>query len=85
LEKVEQLRGVSYDRKDDGRREIGVVAEEVDKVIPEVVSHNPDTDEVQGVDYSRLSALLIEAVKTQQEEIRRLKARVEELAAKARE
>lgn len=85
LEKVEQLQGVSYNRKDDGRREIGVVAEEVDKIVPEVVSHDPETNEVQGVDYSRLTALLIEAVKTQQAEIQRLKAWVEALTAKPRD
>jgi len=79
LEKVEQLQGVSYNRKDDGKHEIGVVAEEVDKVIPEVVSRNPETNEVQGVDYSRLVALLIEAVKTQEAEIHQLRAQVEEL------
>jgi hypothetical protein len=85
LEKVEHLQGVSYNRKDDGRREIGVVAEEVDKVVPEVVSHDPETNEVEGVDYSRLAALLIEAVKTQQAEIQQLKSRVEELTTKPRD
>ena len=79
LEKVEQLQGVSYQRKSDGKREIGVVAEDVNMVVPEVVSHNPTTNEVQGVDYSRLAALLIEAVKSQQVEIRELKARIEQL------
>ena len=84
LEKVEQLQGVSYQRKDDGRREIGVVAEEVDKVVPEIVSHDPDTNEVQGVDYSRLTALLVEAVKAQQMEIQQLKMRLQELTSKPR-
>jgi hypothetical protein len=83
LEKVNQLRGVSYSRKDDGKHEIGVVAEEVYKVVPEVVSHDPETNEVQGVDYSRLVALLIEALKTQQAEIQQLKVRVEELTTKS--
>jgi Chaperone of endosialidase len=76
LEKVERLQGVSYVRKSDGEREIGVVAEDVDQIIPEVVSHDPETHEVQGVDYSRLAALLIEAVKSQQVEIERLKRRI---------
>jgi hypothetical protein len=79
LEKIEQLQGVSYDRKDDGKREIGVVAEDVDKIMPEVVSRDPKTHEVQGVDYSRLAALLIEAVKTQQVEIEQLKSQIERL------
>jgi endosialidase-like protein len=79
LEKIERLQGVSYERRDDGKREIGVVAEDVDKVVPEVVSHDPETREVQGVDYSRLAALLIEAVKSQQAEIALLRAQVEQL------
>jgi hypothetical protein len=66
LEKVEQLRGVSYDRKDNGRHEIGVIAEEVGKVVPEVVLYDKNGTDAQGVDYSRLTALLIEAAKAQQ-------------------
>jgi endosialidase-like protein len=64
LEKIEQLQGVSYERKADGKHEIGAVAEDVDQVVPELVSLDPETKEVQGVDYSRLTALLIEAVKS---------------------
>jgi hypothetical protein len=81
LEKVERLQGVSYERKTDGKQEIGVVAEDVDQIVPEVVSHDPKTHEVQGVDYSRLAALLIEAVKSQQTEIQQLKAQIAELAS----
>jgi Chaperone of endosialidase len=33
--KVERLRGVSYDLKDSGKREIGLIAEEVGQVVPE--------------------------------------------------
>jgi Chaperone of endosialidase len=69
LGKVEQLRGVSYDLKDSGKHEIGVIAEEVGKVIPEVVTYEENGEDARGVDYSRLTALLIEAVKQQQREI----------------
>jgi len=88
LEKVEQLQGVSYERRTDGKHEIGVVAEDVDRVVPEIVSHDPRTNQTQGVDYSRLAALLIEAVKsqqielqTQQGEIQRLKVRLGQLTS----
>jgi len=67
LEQVLQLRGVSYDSANSGKHEIGVIAEEVGAVVPEVVSWNGDA--AQGVDYSRLVALLIEATKEQQAEI----------------
>ncbi len=84
LEKIEQLQGVSYERKADGKHEIGVVAEDVDQVVPELVARDAETKEVQGVDYSRLSALLIEAVKTQQVEIQELKAQVRQLTSDRR-
>jgi hypothetical protein len=83
LEKIERLQGVSYERRGDGKRQIGVVAEDVDKVVPEIVAHDPETREVQGVDYSRLAALLIEAVKSQQAEIALLRAQVEQLRSDA--
>lgn len=81
LEKIEQLQGVSYQRKGDGKHEIGVIAEDVAQVVPEVVSRDPETKEVQGVDYARLAALLIEAVKSQQAEIEQLRARVEQFTS----
>jgi len=71
LSKVEQLRGVSYDLKDSGEHEIGVIAEEVGKVVPEVVSYEDNGKDARGVDYSRLTALLIEATKEQQALIRK--------------
>ena len=69
LSKVERLRGVSYDRKDNGKHEIGVIAEEVGVVVPEVVSYEANGKDASGVDYSRLTALLIEATKAQQREL----------------
>jgi len=82
LRKVERLRGVSYDLKDGGKHEIGVIAEEVGAVVPEVVSYEANGKDASGVDYSRLTALLIEAVKQQQkqiaverEQIRRLRSK----------
>jgi hypothetical protein len=84
LDKIEQLQGVAYERKTDGKHEIGVVAEDVYKIVPEVVSRDPENNEVQGVDYSRLAALLIEAVKSQQAEIQHLKAQIEQLTLSPR-
>jgi hypothetical protein len=69
LAKVEKLRGVSYDLKDSGKHEVGVIAEEVGAVVPEVVTFEANGKDARGVDYSRLTALLIEAVKQQQKEI----------------
>ncbi len=76
LAKVEQLRGVSYDLKGSGKHEIGVIAEEVGQVVPEVVSYEENGKDAQGVDYSRLTALLIEAAKEQQSLIRQQQAQM---------
>ncbi|MGA7078901.1 MAG: tail fiber domain-containing protein [Terriglobales bacterium] len=66
LGKVEQLRGVSYELKANGKHEVGVIAEEVGAVVPEVVTWDQNGQDAQSVDYSRLTALLIEATKEQQ-------------------
>ena len=70
LSKVEQLRGVSYDLKANGRHEVGVIAEEVGAVVPEVVTWEKNGKDAESVDYGRLTALLIEATKEQQALIR---------------
>jgi hypothetical protein len=74
LAKVELLRGVSYDLKATGKHEVGVIAEEVGAVVPEVVSYEENGKDARGVDYSRLTALLIEATKEQQKEFRQQQA-----------
>jgi hypothetical protein len=76
LDKVERLRGVSYDLKANGKHEIGVIAEEVGAVVPEIVEWDKNGKDAEGVDYSRLTALLIEAVKQQQREIRAQQAEI---------
>jgi hypothetical protein len=48
---------VSNDLNDSGKREIGVSAEEVGQVVPEVVSDEENGKHAHGVDYSRLTAL----------------------------
>ena len=77
LAKVEQLRGVSYDLKDSGKHEIGVIAEEVGRVLPEVVSYEDNGKDARGVDYSRLTALLIEAVKQQERQIQKQQRQID--------
>jgi hypothetical protein len=83
ISKVEQLQGVSYDRRADGKHEIGVIAEDVDRVLPELVSRDSETKQIEGVDYSRLTALLIEAIKSQQVEIQQLKTQVQILQTRS--
>ena len=73
LNKVSQLRGVSYDWKKDGKHDIGLIAEEVGAVIPEVVAYEENGLEAKSVDYARLVALLIEGMKEQQKQIEELR------------
>ena len=76
---VEKLRGVSYKWLKNGSEGIGVIAQEVEQVIPEVVLTNVNTDpstgettEIKSVDYGNIVGVLINA-------INELKAEVDEL------
>lgn len=73
LEKVSQLRGVEFTRKDTGEKSIGVIAQEIEKVIPEVVSTTNSADEMKSVAYGNVVGLLIEAIKDLQQEVEELK------------
>jgi hypothetical protein len=72
LTKVMSLRGVTYYRKDmdDDKRHIGVIAQEIQEVLPEVVSeskdNNDETVSTLSVSYGNITAVLIEAIKEQQ-------------------
>jgi hypothetical protein len=83
LSMVMELQGVCYQMCDDCRCEsrIGLIAQDVEKVLPEVVSHeiptNADTkfginDEKLGLKYDKMVAVLIEAIKEQQIQINNL-------------
>lgn len=73
LDSIMQLVGVVYDRKDGTRyNEAGLIAEEVVKVIPNVVTTDKDGNP-EGVQYTKLTAYLIEAVKSLKAEINELK------------
>jgi hypothetical protein len=66
LVKVNQLRGVSYNWKENptGDTRIGFVAQEVNSVVPELTFTNPNSSEsYMGVHYDNVTALLVEAVK----------------------
>ena len=81
LNKVMQLRGVNYEWIDSsvetGTR-MGLIAQEVEKVVPEVVNTNGDYYSMQ---YAPLNALLIEAIKEQQNQINKQNERLDHLDA----
>ncbi len=84
LEVICKLQGVRFDWRTDefpdkhfsDREQVGLIAQEVKKVVPEVV--NQGTDGFYSVDYSRLAPILIEAVKEQQKTIESLQRKLEE-------
>lgn len=77
LDTVVKLRGVRYRRKDNGEFGIGVVAQEVQQHVPEVVHTNEDS--LLSVSYGNMVGLLIEAMKEQQEKITSLESKINSL------
>jgi len=76
LAKILQLRGVSFDWEKDNKSSVGLIAQEVEKIYPELVS-GPEGG--KGVQYGNLVAPLIEAVKEQQKKINSLEIKVKSL------
>ena len=77
-EKVNQLRGVEFDWKDGmpkaGQHDYGVIAQDVQKVLPELVKESHTG--YLSVDYDKIIGLLIEVVKEQEKRIKELENKV---------
>ena len=73
LDKVSRLRGVSYERIDNGEKNIGVIAQEIKEVLPEVVMEREGEDQYMSVSYGNIVGVLIEAIKELKAEIEVLK------------
>jgi len=73
LNKILALRGVSFSWRDSKKPSLGLIAQEVEEVFPEIVSQE---GEYKAVGYGNLVAPLIEAVKEQQRQIETLRERV---------
>ncbi len=72
MELLKNIRGVKFKWKDNDRSSIGVIAQELENVLPQLVA---DTDP-KSVNYSGLIAILIEAIKEQQSQIDDLYTRI---------
>jgi hypothetical protein len=74
IDVVAGLRGVRFTWKKNGIKTVGLIAQEVEKVLPELVGENVDTG-IKSVSYANMVAVLIEAVKELKAEIEELKKR----------
>jgi hypothetical protein len=72
LDKVLKMRGVYFNKKNDQQRRVGVIAQETEEVLPEVVFTDDSDDKNKSVAYGNIVGLLIEAIKEQQVIIERL-------------
>ena len=79
LAKIMELRGVTFNWKKTNNPSVGLIAQEVETVFPELVS---ESNGIKTVEYGNLVAPLIEAVKAQQQEIESLNERLKALEAK---
>jgi len=95
LDKVMNLRGVEFDWNVDskkGQHDIGLIAQEVEEIIPEVVKDKPmikkdsdskniseDEETYKTISYDKLVGLLVESTKEQQKQIEDLKKEIQEL------
>jgi hypothetical protein len=82
IDQVRALRGVRYTWTETGEEHVGLIAEDVGRVVPEVVTYEENSIDARSVDYGRLVAVLIEAVKAQQAQLAAERAAVEDLRAR---
>lgn len=99
LSKILKLQGVYFDWKDDSmgnKRNIGFIAQDVEKIVPELVTENQveikdsknanasiiKKESVKNISYNNITALLVEAIKEQQTEINKLREEIKTLSNK---
>lgn len=84
LDKVKKIRGVTFERADtpnDTSRHTGVIAQEIEPILPEVVNTDPKSG-MKSVAYGNISGLLIEALKEMSDKVDALTAKIKELEDK---
>lgn len=81
LNVVRQLRPISFRWKADGTPDVGFGAEDVARIAPLFVTHNT-AGEIEGVKYSQLTAVLVDAIQEQQAQLEAKEARIAELEAR---
>ncbi len=73
MDVLNKINGVSFKWKDTDRLDYGFIAEDVGKVLPNIVAWENNKKDAQGMDYLKIISFLVEATKKQQKEIDQLK------------
>ena len=88
IDKIKDLKGVTFNYKKDGSKSTGLIAQDLEKVLPEAVYtsktigdeiNDEESEEHLAIRYGNTVGLLVEAIKEQQEQIETLTAKVKEL------
>ena len=74
---INQLEGVSYKWKDTDKQDYGFIAEEVGRVLPDIVEWHDGDEYATSMDYMRIISFLVEAVKFQHHKLNELEERVD--------
>lgn len=81
LEKIQKMRGVYYNKKDEKTRNVGFIAQDLESALPEVVHTNPADEGYKSVSYGNITAVLIEGMKSQQSTIASMLSSISTLKA----
>ena len=79
LARLQQLNPVKFDWKVDGTSSEGFIAHEVQEIFPDAVGGEKDGEEMQAMDYGKITPLLVKAIQEQQAQIEILKTEIQEL------
>jgi hypothetical protein len=82
LSLISKIKTYDYQWKSDKTRMYGVIAHEIQEVLPYIVFGEKDAEEMQGVDYSKLVPILVKAIQEQTQIIKDLEARIKQLENK---
>ena len=79
LERLKQLNPVKFDWKTDGTSSEGFIAHEVEEIFADCVAGEKDGEKMQGMDYGRITPLLVKAIQEQQTQIEALQSEIKTL------
>ena len=69
IEILNKIQGVTFDWKNNKKKDIGFIAEDVGKCLPHIVTWEKNNLDAQGLDYNKIIPILVEAIKHQEDKI----------------